>query len=137
METAFSMRCSVLEAQLADLLQERAHRLTESMGRNWQEICSEKGEERLLMCFSLYLQCSHFFLKSGRYQRHLDANQFAALVALQLKAVQIHLAASLQEQQSAQKLQAEVSGAEGGQPGGPFVNIIFFNAGQASLRCSA
>jgi hypothetical protein len=53
------------------------------------------------MCLSLFLQCSRFYLKGKRHQKHLIANEHASLVCLQLKAVQIHLAASLQEQQSA------------------------------------
>jgi len=55
------------------------------------------------MCLSLFLQCSRFYLRGKRYQKHLIANEYAALICLQVKAVQIHLAASLQEQQSAQR----------------------------------
>lgn len=50
------------------------------------------------MCLSLFLQCSRYYLKAKHYQKHLVANELAALICLQLKAVQIHLAASLQEQ---------------------------------------
>lgn len=59
------------------------------------------------MCLSLFLQCARFFLQGRRYQQHLVANELAALICLQLKAVQIHLAASLQEQQGAVARQAQ------------------------------
>lgn len=95
--------CFGLEAQLAELLEHRAILLTQSLGRKWVGICSEEGEEQLLMCLSLFLQCSRFYLRGQRYHKHLIANERASLICLQLKSVQIHLAASLQEQQSAQK----------------------------------
>merc|ERR1719174_2559854 len=95
--------CFGLEAQLAELLEHKAKVLTKSLGRKWSSICSEEGEEKLLMCLSLFLQCSRFYLRGKRHQKHLIANEHAALICMQLKAVQIHLAASLQEQQSAQR----------------------------------
>jgi hypothetical protein len=55
------------------------------------------------MCLSLFLQCSRFYIRGKRHQKHHNANEHSALICLQLKAVQIHLAASLQEQQSAQR----------------------------------
>eukprot|EP00439_Symbiodinium_sp_Y106_P019820 s8391_g2.t1 len=61
----------------------------------------QDGEEQLLLCLSMYLQCARLFLKGKRHQRHLVANELAALICLQLKAVQIHLAASLHEQNAA------------------------------------
>lgn len=92
-------RCFGLDSDLACLLEQRAKALAQGIGRKWERICSEEGEEKLLMCLSLFLQCSRFFLRAKRYQKHLVANEQAALVGLQLKSVQIHLAASLQEQQ--------------------------------------
>lgn len=53
------------------------------------------------MCLSLYLQCARLYLKGQRHERHLVANELAGLMCLQLKAVQIHLASSLHEQQVA------------------------------------
>eukprot|EP00929_Paragymnodinium_shiwhaense_P079725 TRINITY_DN41557_c0_g2_i1.p1 TRINITY_DN41557_c0_g2~~TRINITY_DN41557_c0_g2_i1.p1 ORF type:complete len:3522 (-),score=604.34 TRINITY_DN41557_c0_g2_i1:457-9738(-) len=86
-----------LVAQLGDLLEDKAKSLVQSIGRKWEQICTEDGEEKLLMCLSLFLQCSRFFMRGKRYQKHLVANEHAALIGLQLKAVQIHLAASLAE----------------------------------------
>merc|ERR1719359_2440659 len=77
-----------LESQLADLLHERAHALTASLGTNWDAMCSEAGEEHLLLCLSLFLQCSRLYRSCGRLRAHLGASRFAALLALQLKAVQ-------------------------------------------------
>ncbi|CAE8666985.1 unnamed protein product, partial [Polarella glacialis] len=93
--------CFGLEAELAVLLEGKAGRLAQRLGRKWEKICSEEGEEQLLMCLSLYLECAKLFLKGKRYQRQLVANELAALVCLQLKAVQINLAVSLNEQQNA------------------------------------
>ena len=94
-------------------------------GRKWTDICSEvtrislsecerlflevfcwqAGEEQLLLCLSMYLECAgcpehklfllivlellskaRLFLKGKRHQRHLVANELAALICLQLKA---------------------------------------------------
>eukprot|EP00931_Biecheleriopsis_adriatica_P046808 TRINITY_DN26928_c0_g1_i1.p1 TRINITY_DN26928_c0_g1~~TRINITY_DN26928_c0_g1_i1.p1 ORF type:complete len:3379 (-),score=748.43 TRINITY_DN26928_c0_g1_i1:238-10323(-) len=93
--------CFGLEAELAVLLEGKAGRLAQLIGRKWTTICSEEGEEQLLMCLSMYLQCARLYLKGKRHQRHLVANELAALICLQLKAVQIHLATSLHEQQIA------------------------------------
>merc|ERR1719305_643405 len=54
--------CFGLEAQLAELLEHKAKVLTQSLGRKWSSICSEEREEKLLMCLSLFLQCSRFYL---------------------------------------------------------------------------
>jgi len=93
--------CFGLDGQLADLLERKAKQLVQNLGRKWEHICSTEGEEQLLMCLSLFLQCSRCFLRAGRFQKHLLANEFCALICLQLKAVQIHLAACLQEHQAA------------------------------------
>ena len=68
----------------------------------------QDGEEQLLLCLSMYLQCvpvselvpslalagfegvadeARLFLKGKRHQRHLVANELAALICLQLKAI--------------------------------------------------
>lgn len=125
------VHCSFgLEAELAELLEKKADQIAQRLGRKWENICSEDGEEpgwtlfslktkiiqelsvvlfmfcptreeQLILCLSMHLQCARLFLKGQRYQRHLIANERAALICLQLKAVQIHLAASLHEQQNA------------------------------------
>lgn len=93
--------CFGMEAELAELLETKAGEIAERLGRKWTDICSEEGEEQLILCLSMYLQCARLFLKGKRHQRHLIANERATLICLQLKAVQIHLAASLHEQQNA------------------------------------
>lgn len=104
--------CFGMEAELAALLKHKAGLVTLNLGRKWEKICSEEGEDQLITCLSLYLQCAKLFLRSKRYQQHLRANELAALVCLQLKAVQIHLAASLQEQQNAAAAAAKAAALE-------------------------
>ncbi|CAE7947526.1 Wwox [Symbiodinium sp. KB8] len=102
LEMLVQVHCSFgLEAELAELLETKAGQVALRLGRKWTDICSEDGEEQLLLCLSMYLQCARLFLKGKRHQRHLVANELAALICLQLKAVQIHLAASLHEQNAA------------------------------------
>lgn len=45
-----------------------------------------------LGCVQLFLESSRCFLEAGSLQHHLTSNRFAALVALQLKAVELFLA---------------------------------------------
>ncbi|CAE7208033.1 unnamed protein product [Symbiodinium pilosum] len=102
LEMLVQVHCSFgLEAELAELLESKAGQVAQRLGRKWTDICSEAGEEQLLLCLSMYLECARLFLKGKRHQRHLVANELAALICLQLKAVQIHLAASLHEQTAA------------------------------------
>lgn len=56
-----------------------------------------RGEERLLLIAKLHIHASHFYLDAGMLQQHVLANKIVALFMLQLKAVQLHLAASLTE----------------------------------------
>ncbi|PFH35296.1 hypothetical protein BESB_061830 [Besnoitia besnoiti] len=80
-----------LTSELASLLQEEAFRCMECIGRDIDVLYSEAGEDCLLLTLQLFLESSRFFLAAGCLQLHLTVNRLAALVALQLKAVEFFL----------------------------------------------
>ena len=83
-----------LKGELGDVLQTKARQMLQALGRDWKKhICSVDGEEKLLACFDMFLHSSKMYLLSDRLEKHLASNEVACLVALQIKAVQIHLAA--------------------------------------------
>ncbi|CEM20910.1 unnamed protein product [Vitrella brassicaformis CCMP3155] len=80
-----------LTSALGELLQREALRVLSSVSQDAALIYSSRGEETLMLAMQLMLEASEQFLASDRFQLHLVSNRLAALIALQLKAIQIAL----------------------------------------------
>lgn len=78
----------------------------------------------------------YFFTQAGRLQRHLNANRLAALVAVQLKALGIHLAAALSELHQLQQDEAAEGGPTRGAGGAANQHAETFASIFASDRAS-
>ncbi|CAD7932483.1 unnamed protein product [Amoebophrya sp. A120] len=86
-----------LNSQLAELLYTRGMQQLKKLPRNWRELCSQENEGNLLLILSLFLQAGKKFELCERLEKHLECCRVAALISVQLKGIQVHLAVALQE----------------------------------------
>ncbi len=63
--------------------------------RNWRELCSQENEGNLLLILSLFLQAGKKFELCERLEKHLECCRIAALISVQLKGIQVHLAVAI------------------------------------------
>ncbi|CAD7956766.1 unnamed protein product [Amoebophrya sp. A25] len=98
-----------LDSELGELLEERALSLLRRMPPRWGDMCSVDKEEKLLTVLNLLLQAARAFQRCQRHTRHLRCIQTGSLVSLQLKGIQVHLAAALADLGNAEEERAEAS----------------------------